>query len=170
MEDALTYFGRILRQRAHKFVKAYLPFQPLFCLSCIWGCYVFETKLRDVALLGDSALGIICQSENVPRPPLLLFYRTEGRQISLPAADDGDAAESFFRPRRSSKVKGGWGGGGGGKASCHPWSDNETKPVNHNAALPPLLQRAGFLERQTPLKGTMIAGVGCATVLSFSFT
>ena len=59
----------------------------------------------DVALLGDSALGIICQSENVP--PLLLFYRTEGRQISLPAADDGDAAKSFFRRRRSSKVKGG---------------------------------------------------------------
>ena len=56
------------------------------------------------------------------------------------------------------------------KASCHPWSDNETKPVNHNAALPPLLQRVDFLERQTPLKGTMIAGVGYATVLSFSFT
>ena len=108
MEDALTetYFGR-LRQRAHKVVFAYLPFSfSLFCLSCIWGCYVSETKLRDVALFGDSALGIICQSENVP--PLLLFYRTEGRQISLPAADDGDAAESFFRPRRrSSKVKDG---------------------------------------------------------------
>ena len=52
MEDAFneTYFGRLLRQRVHKFVLIYLPFSLLlFCLSCIFGiCFWDKTKRRSI--------------------------------------------------------------------------------------------------------------------------